>query len=233
MRYRIKFEKLGAIRFASHRDILRVFQRCFAACRIPVSYSQGFRPHMKMSFGPPLKTGWDSCEEYVDVFCDEAVNDLAGRCNEFLPEGLRIMGVVGLGVGTAKLANSISAVKMAVKLNKVDLPDGSAVQAAVMNKYRDKIIRRFAHSGGDTDTNGKPPEITGVTITNGGESICIEYTSTMLSGRIVTPDEVVAEITGDLSLLRYPLRVTRRAQYVGGEGEYHSPMSQGVIRNQS
>jgi len=188
---------------------------------------------MKMSFGPPARTGWDSREEYMDVFCEEAVTDLADRCNGFLPEGLRVVEVVELGDGVAKLANSISAAKMMVALHKADLPEGGAGHAKETNKYKDKIARRFTHNGGDIDTNGKPPEIIDVTITNGGEHIRIEYTSTMLSGKIVTPDEVVAEITGDVSSLRYPLRVTRLAQYVGGGGEYHSPMSQGVVRKQS
>ena len=239
MRLRVKFEKMGAIRFVSHRDILRMFQRCFSACGIPVSYSLGFHPHVKMSFGPPLRTGWDSREEYVDLFCDEPVDDLARRCNAFLPEGLRFTGVVELGPEAAKIANALSAVKMAVRVDKGDVPElasipaGSAGHEAVKNKYVDSITRRFAHSGGNDDTNGKLPEIIDVTITNGGEHICIEYTSTMLSGKIVTPERVAAEIIGDISLLRTPLRVTRLAQYVGGGGEYHSPMSQGVVRKKS
>lgn len=237
MKLRVKFEKLGAIRFASHRDMLRVFQRCFSAAGIPVSYSRGFHPHVKMSFGPPLKTGWDSHEEYFDVCCEETVDDMARACNLFLPEGLRFTEVVELGPTAEKIANALSAVKMAVRVDREDVPElasfpaGSAGYEAVKKKYVDNINRRFAHGGGDDDTNGKTPEIIAVTITNGDEHICIEYTSTMLSGKIVTPDRVVAEVIGDISLLRIPLRVTRLAQYVGGGGEYHSPMSQGVVRN--
>jgi hypothetical protein len=173
----------------------------------------------------------------MDVHTDGAVDDLARACNDFLPEGLRITGFVEIDDGAGKLANAISAVRMEVYVHKTDVPElaaypaGDAGCVATLEKYKDNISRRFAHDGGTGDTNGKPPEIIDVTITNGDETICIDYTSTMLSGRIVKPDQVVDAVIGDSTKFRFPLRAARRAQYVRRNGEYLSPMSQGVIKN--
>lgn len=239
MRFRIKFEKRDAIGFSSHKDVVRMFQRCLAACEIPVSYSKGFRPHMKMSFGPPLKTGWEGYEEYLDIYTDGPVNGLARVCNDFLPGGLRITDVVELVVEVPKLASDIRAARMSVCVHKVDIPEmasssvaSSGIEATLM-KYQDTIARRFAQNGGANDTNGKLPEIVDVTVTDGDETICIDYTSTMLSGKIVKPDHVVAAVIGDPSTFRFPIKVVRHAQYVSRNGEYLSPVNQGVIKNKS
>jgi len=81
VKVRIQFEKRGAIRFTSHKDVVRIFERAFAAAGVPVSYSEGFHPHMRMSFGPPLKTGWESLEEYMDVQLESAMDDMAASVN--------------------------------------------------------------------------------------------------------------------------------------------------------
>jgi radical SAM-linked protein len=238
MRLRVKFEKRGAIRFCSHKDVVRIFQRCFAARGIPVSYSTGFRPHMRMSFAPPLKTGWEGCDEYMDIITDGPAGDLARTCNDFLPDGLRVVQVGDLAAEVPKLANDIRAARMSVRVHKADIPQtdsspaGEAGFGAVLTKYRDDITRRFTGYGGSDGTNGKLPEIIAVHIEDGDETICIEYTSTMLSGKIVGPDRLVAAAIGDPAAFRFPLRVTRRAQYVVRNGEHLSPISQGVIRNE-
>ena len=90
MRIRVKFDKRESIRFSSHKDTVRVFQRGLAAAGIPALYSQGFHPHMRMSFGPPLKTGWEGLDEYLDVHVEEPVEDFERKCNEFLPEGMTV-----------------------------------------------------------------------------------------------------------------------------------------------
>lgn len=234
VRLRLKFEKRGSIRFCSHKDILRIFQRCFAASRIPVLYSQGFHPHIRMSFGPPLKTGWEGHEEFLDVFTEELVDSLVSpvqECNKSLPEGLRVLEAGELAENAPKLANDICAARLSARVQKADVPAaGFCEPRSTIEQFKNKIARRFSFDGGRDDTNGKPPEITDVTITNGGEHICIEYTSTMLSGRIVTPDSVVDAAIGDPSTFRFPVRVVREAQYIRRSREYLSPMCEGVIK---
>ena len=117
MRLRIQFEKKGALRFSSHKDIVRAFQRCFAASGTPIAFSEGYHPHMKMSFGPPAKTGWGSDEEYMDITVESAVGaDFTERCNKYLPIGLAITHVRALPEQCLKLVKELCAVRMEIKV---------------------------------------------------------------------------------------------------------------------
>ena len=67
MRLRLRFTKRGKIRFTSHRDTARVWERTVRHAQIPIAYSQGFSPHAKLSFGLALSTGFESDAEYLDI----------------------------------------------------------------------------------------------------------------------------------------------------------------------
>ena len=66
-RLRLRFTKAGKIRFTSHRDVARMWERALRRSRLPVAYSQGFVPHPLVSFGLALPTGCESRGEYLDV----------------------------------------------------------------------------------------------------------------------------------------------------------------------
>ena len=60
MRLRIAFSKHGKIRFTSHRDVARIWERALRRTNLPVAYSEGFTPRPKLSFGLALSTGHES-----------------------------------------------------------------------------------------------------------------------------------------------------------------------------
>lgn len=64
---RLKWGKKGLARFLSHLENNRVFERAIRRADVPVVYSQGFHPHQKLSFGPPLPLGYSSDCEYLDI----------------------------------------------------------------------------------------------------------------------------------------------------------------------
>jgi len=218
MLLRVRFKKSGTMRFASHKDVVRIFQRSFAASGIPVAYSQGYHPHMKLSFGPPLKTGWEGCDEFMDVELDETVDGFASRCNRYLPQGLEVVDVAEVGAGVPKLASDMAAARMAVDVSRSDA-------ATVSEAFEDQVLGAF---GGHRDD---APRVLDVAMTTENDQVTIEYTTTMLGGRIVAPNDVAAATVGDPESFRVPLQVTRKAQYVLRDGEYVSPISKGVLRN--
>ena len=67
LRLRVRFSKTGKIRFIGHRDVARVTERAVRKAGLPVAYSEGFSPRMKMSFGLALPTGYESDGEYVEL----------------------------------------------------------------------------------------------------------------------------------------------------------------------
>lgn len=73
MKARLKFSKIGSMRFIGHLDVMRYFQKAFRRAGIAVSYSQGFSPHQLMSFASPLGIGLSSEGEYLDIVLDDYV----------------------------------------------------------------------------------------------------------------------------------------------------------------
>ena len=67
MRAMIRFGKQPRLRFISHLDLQRFFQRALNRTGLPVAYTQGFNPHAVMSFGSALALGWTSEYEIFDV----------------------------------------------------------------------------------------------------------------------------------------------------------------------
>ena len=93
-RFRIQFEKGSAMRFVSHLDLLRTMERALRRSGLPLAFSQGFHPHIKMSFGPPLPLGFRSRAEVFDLeFSRPPAVDLVQRLDDVLPEGLGVIAV--------------------------------------------------------------------------------------------------------------------------------------------
>jgi radical SAM-linked protein len=230
MKIRVRFVKRDAVRFSSHKDVVRAFQRGFAAAGIPVSYSRGYHPHMRMSFGPPLKTGWEGLDEYMDVQIDEPVAKFESKCNRFLPDGLAVLGSAPLAEGIPKLANDICAATYQVRFN--------AVEGAGVRTDPDEVLNRTRFSKQSSadpaaKTGGDGPRITGIEIARDDSDVRIEYTSTMLSGRVVAPRDVLAVVAGAPEALEAPGKVTRTRQYVARDGVYVSPLSREVTQGLS
>jgi radical SAM-linked protein len=94
-RLRIRFTKLGKIRFTSHRDVARMFERAFRRAEVPLAYTEGFSPRPRISFGLALSTGYESLAEYLDAdLQDVASTDgmtLAPRLTAALPTGIEVV----------------------------------------------------------------------------------------------------------------------------------------------
>ncbi|HUE08283.1 MAG TPA: TIGR03936 family radical SAM-associated protein [Acidimicrobiales bacterium] len=95
-RLRLRFSKAGKIRFTSHRDVARMWERALRRSGLPVAYSQGFVPHPLVSFGLALPTGCESDGEYLDVRLGEAlpgetpVAQLPVELSGLLPDGIEV-----------------------------------------------------------------------------------------------------------------------------------------------
>lgn len=86
----LKYEKLGAMRFISHIDILRHFTRILRRANVAVEFSKGFNPHMLIYFSPPLSLGVGSQAEYVTVQTIGIEKDeFLSRYNAFAPKDLK------------------------------------------------------------------------------------------------------------------------------------------------
>jgi radical SAM-linked protein len=113
---RVKFTKVGKIRFTSHRDVARMWERALRRSGIPVARSQGFNPRPLVAFGLALPTGAESLAEYLDATLEgerpaDHLGDLGGlgdRLSDFLPEGIDVAALAVLPGGTASLQQEVT-----------------------------------------------------------------------------------------------------------------------------
>lgn len=123
-RIRIRFSKFGRIRFTSHRDLARVWERSLRRTRLPVSYSEGFSPRPRLRFGLALATSHESCGEYLDVDLvpgtDLDVDTLGGLVDPTLPPGMHVQGVANVAPGSPSLQESVSSCSWLVEVPDLD-----------------------------------------------------------------------------------------------------------------
>jgi radical SAM-linked protein len=95
-RLRIRYAKRGRLRFTSHRDFSRAFERAIFRARLPMAYSSGFNPHPRISYAGASPTGAASEAEYVEIGLAEIVDPAAihAQLDEALPDGLDLLEVV-------------------------------------------------------------------------------------------------------------------------------------------
>jgi radical SAM family uncharacterized protein/radical SAM-linked protein len=91
LRYRLMYSKLGTARFISHLDLVNLIQRSFRRARIPVEYSQGFHPKMRMTFAPALALGMQGKRELLEFRSRAELPpaEFVRRINAVMPEGVR------------------------------------------------------------------------------------------------------------------------------------------------
>ena len=95
-RLRVRYAKRGRLRFTSHRDFSRAFERAVFRARVPMAYSSGFNPHPRISYAGAAPTGSASEAEYLELALAEVVDPAAiqAALDEALPDGLDVVEVV-------------------------------------------------------------------------------------------------------------------------------------------
>lgn len=93
MKVRIKFCKYGMMKFIGHLDMMRFFQKALRRAEIPVKYTEGYSPHMVMSFASPLGVGLTSDGEYFDLELTEEMEEAEAleRLNREMVEGVKVL----------------------------------------------------------------------------------------------------------------------------------------------
>ena len=91
----VRYAKRGKMRFASHRDVARAFERGVRRAGLPIAYSAGFTPHPKISYPGGAPTGVASEAEYLTLALTErrAETQVCQRLNAALPDGIDVIDV--------------------------------------------------------------------------------------------------------------------------------------------
>jgi radical SAM-linked protein len=95
----VRYAKRGKMRFASHRDVARIFERGVRRAGLPIAYSAGFTPHPKISYAGGAPTGVASEAEYLSLALTsrQAAAQVGQRLNAALPDGIDVIDVIDDG----------------------------------------------------------------------------------------------------------------------------------------
>jgi len=93
MRLIAKHSKEDRIKYISHLDMMRTFQRAIRRAALPVAFTQGFSPHPKIAFASALPVGLTSEGEYLDIIMESDIEpeEFDARLNFASPSGIKIM----------------------------------------------------------------------------------------------------------------------------------------------
>lgn len=145
-RLRIRYAKRGRLRFTSHRDFSRAFERAVFRARIPMAYSSGFNPHPRISYAGAAPTGSASEAEYLEIALREVVDPAAVHADldTALPDGLDILEVVPAGPGS--LADRLEVSRWRLRLDGVS-PDVARAAVAQLLATPEVIVERMTKKG--------------------------------------------------------------------------------------
>jgi len=98
--FRIWHAKLGSARFLSGMELMRALERAMRRAKLPLSFSAGFHPLPRMSFGMALPVGVASLEEWFNVYMRTAITpeEIASALRVRMPEGMRLVRVEELSM---------------------------------------------------------------------------------------------------------------------------------------
>jgi radical SAM-linked protein len=117
---RVRYAKRGRLRFTSHRDFARAFERAVRRSGVPIGFSSGFSPHPKISYANAAPTGSASEAEFLEIGLTEPrlPDDVREALDLALPPGLDILDVVVAGPGS--LADRLEASEWLIELPGAD-----------------------------------------------------------------------------------------------------------------
>ncbi len=220
MRVRMQFQKKGYARYLSQLDLVRLFERASKQASIPLLYSQGFNPHPKVSFAPPLSLGYTSDAEFMDMEMDAAFDAAAipDLLNPYLPEGLNITDFKIIREKVTSLAAAINSNEYEVDLSdsgttatfdaaleKILKAEEIPVERRVKGKYKQINIRPFI------DSLKRQDQI-------------LQIKTRSIEHRTVRIREILQQLFSSQQLENQQLHVHRRRQLIKIEKEEVTPL---------
>ena len=214
MKLRVRFSKQGKVRFTSHRDVARIWERALRKAAVPVAYSEGFSPHPRLSFGLALPTGYESFGEYLDV---EIVGDtdpttFVARLDPCLPVGFHVQAAAVVAPGTLSLQQAVVSCTWRIEVG--DANPAELAERVERLLAADTLVATRERKGQQV-TDDLRPAILGLEAD--GTAVLAELAT---QPRGVRPSELIALIGDDVT----ERRGTRIHQWTMSDGALAEPL---------
>lgn len=120
--YRAQIRKGEEIAFLSHLEYMKVFMNALLRSKLPAAYSEGFNPHLKVSFATALGVGVTSDCEYVDFILNEKISadEVMAKLNLQLPSGAEILKIKKISSKVPALMSAVDFSRYEIKLSETE-----------------------------------------------------------------------------------------------------------------
>ena len=117
-RLRTSFSRGTELKFLSHLDLMRLWERASRRAGISLAYSEGFTPHARISLAAPLSVGMTSQAELMDIFLSRwmSPNSFVSQVKEQLPRGLTILDIWPIGLNEPSLQSQVRSIEYKVEI---------------------------------------------------------------------------------------------------------------------
>jgi radical SAM-linked protein len=215
------------VRFISHRDVARAFERAFRIEELPLAFTEGFSPRPKVSFGLALSVGHESEAEYLDVELTEPVDvdALSARLTPALPEGMPATGAVRLIERAPALQESITEVQYRVEaVDGLGRPVAEAVlETAASNALASDELLVTRTRKGKESVDDLRPAIRNIEVAHDGEVPVLELTL-LTQSRGARTREVLDALDSFVGVGLTEHRALRTSQWIERAGARLEPL---------
>jgi radical SAM-linked protein len=228
MRVRLRYAKRGKVRWTSHRDAARIWERALRRAGLAVAYTEGFSPRPRLHFGLALPTGYESDAELLDVDLATPLDGpeeaaLPARLTSALPAGFAVTAAAVLAGGEPSLQQDVTSCSWRIELtgigsDAVDAAVGAALAAAALPLARSR-------KGHQTVDDLRP----GILALRAGpptdEGLPVVLADLATQPRALRPSELLAACFPDVvEPLDITHRVLRTHQWIERDGARREPL---------
>lgn len=218
-KFRLQYYKLGYARYISHLDLIRVFERACRRANIPVRYSEGFNPHPKFSFTPPLALGYTSESEYVDIEVKGELNlDTITDLNNSLPDGLKIINFKEVKPSTTSLNELIQFAEY-----EIDLPDSKLDEIEFEKSLESFLTKEEIVVHRKTKGKIRPINIRPFVRSISRVENKLQIETKTIEQRTVRINEILEKLFQNKKKEELPVRVHRKNQLANVNGDRLTP----------
>lgn len=234
---RVRFTKLGKVRYTSHRDVARIWERAIRRVGLPVVYTEGFSPRPRVGFGLALPTGYESVGEYLDISVHPSASGRPGvfdgvgpssgttlepvglipQLSEVLPAGMDVQAIELLDVRGESLQQAVKTCTWRFEIRDLTMADATAGVAELLSAVELPSTRM--HKGKERSDDLRPSVHRLEAVGRGMDGAALEA-DLAAKPRLVRPSELISILAPGLELAG----AVRMHQWIEKDGARTEPV---------
>jgi radical SAM-linked protein len=231
MRVRFRFTKLGKVRFTSHRDVARLWERALRRAALPVASTEGFSPRPKVHFGLALSTGHESLGEYLDVDLRGPDGDsppvdvdaLPRLLTPLLPQGLDVETAAVIDRSWPSLQEAVTACSWHIELGGIGRDDAALAVDKLLAAESVPVVRERKGKRVEDDIRPAILRLCVLGTVDQGDGVVLDV-DLATQPRGVRPSELLDALAAHAGVRLEERRVCRTHQWIELDGARQEPL---------